>query len=162
MNQSAIESKLLRLAKEAFDIACTLRENQRIEVYMDVDTPKRSDILEENEAILYTPTKILCYQIYGHDYLEPEITAWIDYARAETEPKELEKSIIETAESIAAIKGIAIEGIHSNDIFANLNMNQLEQIEHAILEYWWVGNKEDNAKDLAETQINQALKTLSL
>lgn len=161
MNRDYIESKLLRLSKEAFDEACTLRPNQRIEVYLDGEVPKRSDVLEGNEAIVYTPQKVLCYQIFGHDYLEPEITEWISSAREEEEPQELEKSIIETGKSIAQTKGVDIQMIHSNDIFANLNMNQLEQIEHAILEYWWVGSKEDNAKSLAEAQIAEALESIS-
>jgi hypothetical protein len=160
MNRAYIDSKLLRLAKEAFDIACTLRPDQRIEVYLDNETPKRSDILEENEAIVYTDNKILCYQIFGHDFLEPEITEWIARSIQEEEPKELEKSIIETAKSIATAKASTIDAIHANEIFANLSMNQLEQIEHAILEYWWVGKKDDNAKLLAEEQIAGALAAL--
>lgn len=160
MNRAYIDSKLLRLAKEAFDIACTLRPDQRVEVFLDNQEPKRSNILETNEAIIYSKNKILCYQIYGHDFLEPEITEWISRSVVEENPKELEQSILETAQSIAAAKSVTIEDVHANEIFANLNMNQLEQIEHGILEYWWVGKADDNAKVLAEQQISDALATL--
>lgn len=160
MNFEYIENKLLRLAKEAFDLACTIRPTQRIEVYLEDEKPMRSEVLEDKESLVYGPNRRLIYQIYGHDYLEPEITAWIDYARAEEEPKELEQSLIETGEKIAKERGVTIQDVHSNEIFANLNMDQLEHIEHAILEYWWHGDKEENGKMLAQAQIDEALTPL--
>lgn len=155
-----LRNDLIKHAKVAFERACTLRENERIEVYLNDGDVKVSDVLGEDEKILYTPTRILCYQVWGHDYLEEEIRAWIDQARAEISPKPLEESIIETLNAVAASKGLTPEEITSAEVFANLKMDQLEQIEHAIIEYWWDNKEVENAKSLALEQINEALKGL--
>lgn len=159
MNEN-LRNDLIKHAKVAFERACTLRENERIEVYLNDGDVKVSDVLGEDEKILYTPTRILCYQVWGHDYLEEEIRAWIDQARAEISPKPLEESIIETLNAVAASKGLTPEEITSAEVFANLKMDQLEQIEHAIIEYWWDNKEVENAKSLALEQINEALKGL--
>lgn len=159
MNEN-LRNDLIKHAKVAFERACTLRENERIEVYLNDGDVKVSDVLAEDEKILYTPTRILCYQVWGHDYLEEEIRAWIDQARAEISPKPLEESIIETLNAVAASKGLTPEEITSAEVFANLKMDQLEQIEHAIIEYWWDNKEVENAKSLALEQINEALKGL--
>ena len=159
MNEN-LRREILKHAKVAFERACTLRENERIEVYLNEGTVKVSDVLSEDENILYSPNRILCYQVWGHDYLEEEIRAWIDQARAEISPKPLEESIVETLNAIAASKGITPEEITSAEVFANLKMDQLEQIEHAIIEYWWDNKEVENAKSLALEQINEALKDI--
>lgn len=160
MNEN-LKHELLKHAKMAFERACTLRENQRIEVYLYDGSVKVSDVLGEEERIVYSPNRILCYQVWGHDYLEEEIRAWIDQARLEISPKPLEESIIETAAKVAATKGISTEEVSSYEVFANLTMDQLEQIEHAIIEYWWDNKEIENAKSLALDQINEALQSLS-
>lgn len=159
MNEN-LRSEILKHARNAFERACTLRENERIEVYLYDGTVKTSDVLGEEEKMLYSPNRILCYQVWGHDYLEEEIRAWIDHARVETNPKPLEESIIETLEKIAVSKGLSAEEISSYEVFANLRMDQLEQIEHAIIEYWWDNKEVENAKSLALEQINEALRGL--
>lgn len=160
MNEN-LKHELLKHAKMAFERACTLRENERIEVYLYDGSVKVSDVLGEEERIVYSPNRILCYQVWGHDYLEEEIRAWIDQARLEISPKPLEESIIETAAKVAATKGISTEEVSSYEVFANLTMDQLEQIEHAIIEYWWDNKEIENAKSLALDQINEALQSLS-
>jgi len=154
--------KLLKLAKEAFDRACILRDTQRIEVYLLDGKPEISDVLEESEEILYGDNRVLCYQIYGHDHLEPEIRTWIDIARIieqpeeETplpEPTEIELSIRELINELAAAKGVSSEMISSNEVFANLPASLLGEIEDAIIEFWWQGAEDENAKMLAKEQI---------
>jgi hypothetical protein len=39
-------------------------------------------------------------------------------------------------------------------------MEQIEQIEHAIIEYWWDNKEVENAKSLALEQINTALRSM--
>ncbi|MCX6074870.1 MAG: hypothetical protein NTY39_11155 [Campylobacterales bacterium] len=159
MNEN-LRSDLLKHAKMAFERACTMRENERIEVYLHDGTIKISDILSEEESIVYDSNRILCYQVWGHNYLEEEIRAWIDYAREEIAPKPLEESILETLNKIAASKGVPKEEIHSNEVFANLRMEQIEQIEHAIIEYWWDNKEVENAKSLALAQIKEAVASM--
>lgn len=159
MNEN-LRNDLIKHAKVAFERACTLRENERIEVYLNDGDVKVSDVLGEDENILYGQNRILCYQVWGHDYLEEEIRAWIDQARAEISPKPLEESIIETLNAVAASKGLTPEEITSAEVFANLKMDQLEQIEHAIIEYWWDNKEVENAKSLALEQINEALASI--
>ncbi|HEX5330025.1 hypothetical protein [Sulfuricurvum sp.] len=159
MNEN-LRSEILKHAKAAFERACTLRENERIEVYLYDGVVKVSDVLGEEEKIVYSPNRILCYQVWGHDYLEEEIRAWIDQARLEITPKPLEESIVETVIKVASAKGISPEEVSSYEVFANLRMDQLEQIEHAIIEYWWDNKEVENAKSLALGQINEALKGL--
>ena len=116
--------------------------------------------LTEDHTIIYTPTRVLCYQVWGHDYLEDEISAWIDHARAEINPKPLEESIIDTLSKIATSKSVSKDEISSYEVFANLRMEQIEQIEHAIIEYWWDNKEVENAKSLALEQINTALRSM--
>jgi hypothetical protein len=159
MNEN-LKSEVLKHAKAAFERACTLRENERIEVYLYDGTVKTSDVLGEEEKIVYSPNRLLCYQVWGHDYLEEEIRAWIDQARTEINPKPLEESIVETLHKVAAAKGISPDEVSSYEVFANLRMDQLEQIEHAIIEYWWDNKEIENAKSLALEQINEALASI--
>ncbi len=159
MNEN-LRSEIVKHAKAAFERACTLRENERIEVYVYDGAVKTSDVLNEDEKIVYSPNRILCYQVWGHDYLEEEIRAWIDHARLEVSPKPLEESIVETLDKVAASKGVTPEEITSYEVFANLKMDQLEQIEHAIIEYWWDNKEVENAKSLALVQINEALASM--
>ena len=159
MNEN-LRSEVLKHARAAFERACTLRENERIEVYLYDGAVKTSDVLGEEEKIVYSPNRVLCYQVWGHDYLEEEIRAWIDQARTEISPKPLEESIIETLNKLALTKGISKEEISSYEVFANLRMDQLEQIEHAIIDYWWDNKEVENAKSLALEQINEALQGL--
>lgn len=163
------KKELLKEARNAFEIACTLHENERVEVYLDADKAKISAVMDESEEILYTPTKILCYQAYGHNFLEDEIKAWIDYARViQTplegevlpEPTDVEKSVRELIESLAKQKGVTIEDVSSYEVFANLSMTLLGTIEQEIIEYWWTAKEEENGKILAQAQIDEALQAL--
>lgn len=159
MNEN-LKSEVLKHARAAFERACTLRENERIEVYVYDGAVKTSDVLGEDEKIVYSPNRILCYQVWGHDYLEEEIKAWIDHARLEIDPKPLEESIIDTLNKVASAKGVSADEVSSYEVFANLRMEQLEQIEHAIIEYWWDNKEIENAKSLALEQINDALASM--
>jgi len=159
MNEN-LRSEVLKHARVAFERACSLRDDERIEVYLHEGKVKTSDVLSEEDNIVYGPNRILCYQVWGHDYLEEEIRAWIDHARLEIDPKPLEESIIETLNKIAASKGVSADEISSYEVFANLRMEQIEQIEHAIIEYWWDNKEIENAKSLALEQINEALKSM--
>lgn len=159
MNEN-LKSEVLKQARAAFERACTLRENERIEVYVYDGAVKTSDVLGEDEKIVYSPNRILCYQVWGHDYLEEEIKAWIDHARLEIDPKPLEESIIDTLNKVASAKGVSADEVSSYEVFANLRMEQLEQIEHAIIEYWWDNKEIENAKSLALEQINDALASM--
>ncbi|MDO9305374.1 MAG: hypothetical protein Q7T77_08570 [Sulfuricurvum sp.] len=159
MNEN-LKSEVLKQARVAFEQACTLRDNERLEVYIYDGSVKSSDVLSEDHTIIYTPNRILCYQVWGHDYLEDEICAWIDHARAEISPKPLEESIVETLNKIAVSKGLIPDEINTNEVFANLRMEQIEQIEHAIIEYWWDNKEVENAKSLALEQISTALRSM--
>jgi len=159
MNEN-LKSEVLKQARIAFEQACTLRDNERLEVYIYDGSVKTSDVLTQDHTIIYTSNRILCYQVWGHDYLEDEISAWIDHARSEINPKPLEESIIETLGKIAASKGVNPDEISSYEVFANLRMEQIEQIEHAIIEYWWDNKEVENAKSLALEQINTALRSM--
>ena len=159
MNEN-LRSDLLKHAKAAFERTCSMQDNERLEVYLHEGVVQTSDVLGENEQIVYSPGRILCYQAWGHDYLEGEILAWIDQARMEITPKPLEESIIETLTGIAARKRVNPEAVSSLEVFANLRMEQLEQIEHAIIDYWWDNKEVENAKSLALEQINEALRNL--
>lgn len=159
MNEN-LKNEVLKHAKIAFEHACTLKENERLEVYVYEGKVLISDVLTQDHTILYTPSRILCYQVWGHNYLEDEITAWIDHARSEMNPKPLEESILETLHKIASSKGLLADNISSYEVFANLRMEQIEQIEHAIIEYWWDNKELENAKTLALVQINEALASM--
>jgi hypothetical protein len=162
-----ISKELLKQARNAFETACTLHDDQRLEVFLDNDKAKISDILEENDEIVYTPNKILCYQVYGHNFLEDEIAAWIDYARVIPtpsddaplpEPTDIEKSVRELEQQLALAKQVQNSQISSYEIFANLPADLLGVIEQQIIEYWWEAQEEENAKKLAMAQIEDALK----
>ncbi len=168
MDYETLKQDLLKHARNAFETASTMRESQRIEVYSDNGVAKSSDILEENEEILYTPEKILCYQVYGHDYLEEEIKTWIDYARVIAqpedgiplpEPTDIEKSVREIITQIAKTKGMSEAEVSSYEVFANLPVTLVGTIEQEIIEYWWSAKEEENGKILATAQIEEALAT---
>ena len=167
MDNEALKKELLKHARNAFETASTLRENQRIEVYLSSGEPKISSILEEDEEIVYTPQRVLCYQVFGHDFLEEEIKTWIDYARKIPqptdeiplpEPTDVEKSIRDLILDIAKRNGVPADEVSSYEVFANLPMNLLGTIEQQIIEYWWSANEEENGKKLALEQIEEALK----
>ncbi|WP_345991855.1 hypothetical protein [Sulfurimonas sp. HSL-1716] len=170
MDYEQLKTQLLKHARNAFETASTLYESQRIEVYLDGGVPKMSDILEKEEEILYTPSRILCYKIHGYDYLQEEIKTWIDYARKLEHPKDdgtplpeptdIEKSIRELIDEIAKRNGVNKDAVSSFEVFANLPIDLLGTIEQQIIEYWWNANEEENGKKLALLQIQEALKTL--
>ncbi|KIM11322.1 MAG: hypothetical protein KU37_06715 [Sulfuricurvum sp. PC08-66] len=167
MNTEKIREMLLKEARNVFETACTLRDSQRIELYLHNGIPKTSDVLDEEDAIVYSPTKILCYSAQGHDYLEEEIKAWIDQARQFAqpnpdgtpipEPTAVEKAIRELASDLALRKGVAPLEISSFEIFANMPMDLLGSIEQEIIEYWWSAPEEENGKNLALAQIEEGL-----
>jgi hypothetical protein len=78
----------------------------------------------------------------------------------EISPKPLEESIVETLNKVAVSKGLTPDEINTNEVFANLRMEQIEQIEHAIIEYWWDNKEVENAKSLALEQITTALRSM--
>jgi hypothetical protein len=166
MNKDKIKNELLKLARNAFELASTLRDTERVEVYLLEGIPTMTDVLEESDNIIYGPNRILCYQIYGYDYLEDEIKTWIDYARVIRqptddmpleEPTDIEKSIRELISELAKEKGVKSEDISSYEVFANLPVNLLGSIEQQIIEYWWSAKEEENGKKLAIEQIDEAL-----
>lgn len=167
MTAEKLKEELLKLARDAFERASTIKKDQRIEVYIRDGVPTVTDILEENNVNLYNETNILCYQIYGYDFLEDEIKTWIDYARVLpqptedrpiAEPTDIEKSIRELIDNIAKNKNVAKHEISSYEVFANLPVNLLGTIEQNILEYWWGAKEEENGKKLATAQIEEALE----
>ena len=169
MDIENIKTELIKQARNAFEMACTLRDNQRTEVYLHNGTVKSTDILEESDEIVYSADRILCYQVYGHDYLESEIKTWIDYARVlpqpgpdeiAPEPTDIEKSIREMLDELAKQKGVAKDQISSYEVFANMPVDLLGTIEHQIIEFWWSGDVDENGKMLAEAQIEEALETV--
>jgi len=166
MNHEELKDQLLKKARDAFEMACTLSDNQRIEIYLDNGNIKVSDVLEENEEILYNDNKKLCYQVNGHGYLEDEIVTWIDYAReipqtsedeSLPEPTDVEKSIRELESEIATQKGISKESVSSKEIFANMPVDLLGTIEQQIIEYWWSTKDAQNGRELALEQIQSSL-----
>lgn len=170
MDKETVKEQLLKQARNAFETASTMRPNQRVEVYLQDGAVKISDILEETDEIVYTPTRILCYQIQGYDYLEDEIKTWIDYARVipqptddgepVPEPNAVEKSIRELIEEIAKRNGVTIADVSSFEVFANLPIDLLGTIEQKIIEYWWSADEEENGKKLALVQIEEALESI--
>ncbi len=166
MDYETLKTELLKQARNAFETACTLRESQRIEVYLNDGEVNVTDALEENDEILYGGNRVLCYRVYGHDYLEGEIKTWIDYARVIEQPTDemplpeptaIETSIRELIDEIAKNKGVQKEEISSFEVFANLPMDLLGSIEQQIIEYWWSAEEEENGKILALAQINEAI-----
>ncbi len=166
MNKELQKKELMKHARNAFEIACTLHENERVEVYLDEGQAKMSNVLDEKEEILYTPNKFLCYQVYGHNFLEDEIKVWIDYAREIKqpqdgipleEPTDVEKSIRELVDEIAKRHAIKRDEVSSYEVFANLSMTLLGTVEQEIIEYWWSAKEEENGKILASIQIESSL-----
>ena len=166
MDYATVKTELLKQARNAFETACTLRENQRIEVYLLNGEAKTSDILEEDDKLIYTPARVLCYRVRGHDYLEAEIKTWIDYARVvpqpeddapSSEPTGVEKSIREIVGEIAERNGVEKIAVSSFEVFANLPMDLLGSIEQQIIEYWWNADEAENGKTLALAQIDEAI-----
>lgn len=169
MDKETVKTALLKHARNAFETACILRDNQRIEIYLHDGEAKTSDLLEESDNIVYGPNRTLCYQVYGHDYLEDEIKTWIDYARITPqptdamplpEPTDIEKSIRELIGEIAKRNGTSPDAVSSFEVFANLPMDLLGSIEQQIIEFWWGGDAEENGKKLAVAQIDEALASL--
>jgi len=167
MDYESTKKELLKHARNTFETASTLHDNQRIEVYLQNGIVKSSDVLEENEEIVYTPERVLCYRIAGYDYLEDEIKTWIDYARVIqqptddmplAEPTDIEKSIREMIDEIAKKNNMKNADVSSYEVFANLPVDLLGTIEQQILEYWWNAKEEENGKKLALTQIEEAMK----
>jgi len=166
MDYETQRKELLKLSRNAFETASTLQDDQRIEVYLYNGEPKSSDVLEENDEIVYTDGRVLCYQVYGHNYLEEEIKTWIDYARVIqqptdevplAEPTDIEKSIREMINELAKAKGVQDADISSYEVFANLPVTLLGTIEQEIIEYWWNADEEENGKKLAIAQIEEAI-----
>ncbi|HHE05918.1 MAG TPA: hypothetical protein ENK90_02215, partial [Epsilonproteobacteria bacterium] len=94
MTTEEIKEELLKITRNAFEEASTLQDTQRIEVYLLDGIPTTSDVLEENDTLIYGANRILCYQIYGYDYLEDEIKTWIDYARVIPQPTDDDSAMI--------------------------------------------------------------------
>lgn len=166
MDYESTKKELLKHARNAFETASTLHNNQRIEVYLRNGVAKTSDVLEENEEIVYSKEKVLCYAIDGYDYLEEEIKTWIDYARVIqqltdgvplAEVTDIEKSIRDLIDEIAKKNNMKSADVSSYEVFANLPVNLLGTIEQQILEYWWNAKEEENGKKLALLQIEEAL-----
>jgi len=167
MDYESTKKELLKHARNAFETASTLKDDQRIEVYLQNGTAMSSDVLDDNEEIIYTNDRILCYQIHGYDYLEDEIKTWIDYARVIqqptddnplSEPTDIEKSIRELIAEIAKRNNIKNEDVSSYEVFANLQVDLLGSIEQQIIEYWWNAKEEENGKKLALQQIEAVYK----
>lgn len=167
MDTNKLKEELMKHARNAFEMASTLHDSQRIEVYVDTNKAIMSDVLDDNEEILYTSNKFLCYQVYGHDYLEEEIKTWIDYARVTEEsedgtplpePTDIEKSVREIITQLAKQNGVNDADVSSYEVFANLPVTLVGTIEQEIIEYWWNAKEEENGKILALQQIEDALK----
>ena len=168
MDKETLTQELLKHARNAFETASTIHDNQRVEVYLNDGKAKTSDVLDEGDEIVYTPSRILCYQIHGYDYLEDEIKTWIDFARKLQqptddgmplpEPTSVEKSIRELIDEIAKRNGVNKDMVSSFEVFANLPIDLLGTIEQQIIEYWWSADEEENGKKLALAQIEEALK----
>ena len=144
-------SLMLKYAQVMFEQACRLRTTQRLELYIDGDRIWTSDVLEEDD-----PSEgFVLYGIWGHGYLEGEILAWIDQARVNSDPTPLDRSIIDLTQSLA--QGRLLEEVVSAEVFANLPLDRLEQIEHAIIEYWWSNGESHNGKSEAKESIEKGL-----
>ena len=166
MDYETQRKELLKLARNAFETASTLQDDQRIEVYLNDGEPKSSNVLEQNDEILYTQDRMLCYQVFGHNYLEEEIKTWIDYARVIQQPTDevplaeatdIEKSIREMINDLAKAKSVQDADISSYEVFANLPVTLLGTIEQEIIEYWWNADEDENAKKLALAQIEDVI-----
>lgn len=161
------KKQLLKLAQDAFERATTMQPEYRLEVYLDADKAKMSDRMGDDEAIVYGPNKILCYQIGGHNHLEEEIVSWIDLARVIPEPTEdeplpeptaVESGIRDIITDIAKGKGVPKDEISSYEVFANLPMTLLGEMEQKIINFWWDGAEGENGKSLASAQIDESLE----
>lgn len=165
-----IKKELLKLAQDAFERATTMQPTERLEVYLEEKKPKMSQRLGEDEEIVYSPNKILCYQIIGHNHLEEEIVSWIDMSRVIPQPQEdetlpeptpLETAIRDLVSEIAKEKKAPLDAISSYEVFANMPMSFLGEIEQKIINYWWDGAEGENGKSLALSQIDEALAKVS-
>jgi hypothetical protein len=164
-----MKKKLMKLAQDAFERATTMQPGERLEVYLDNGTPKMSERMKEDEEMVYGPVKVLCYRIEGHNHLEDEIVSWIDMARIIPQPADdeplPEPTAIETAirdiiGELAKQKQVNRDAISSYEVFANLPMDFLGEIEQKIIAFWWDGAEVENGKMLAEVQIDEALAQL--
>jgi len=164
-----LKQLIVKQAHDAFERATTMHPDERLEVYLDNGSVKTSDRMKEDEEILYSPNKVLCYQVYGHNHLEEEIVSWIDMARvipqatAETalpEPTAIETSIRDLVPELATSKKVPNDAISAYEVFANFPVTLLGEIEQQIIEYWWSGAEGENGKSLAKIQIEEALEEL--
>jgi len=158
MDKENLIKQALKEAQTAFKLSCTIKEEERVEIYLEGENVKRSNVMGPKDEILYNDGRVLLYQVFGNDYLEDEIRSWIDQARIEANPTGLAENIQEKLELISKQTGKEPEAVTSNEIFANLSLNVIEQIETAILDYWWENEEEENGKSLALFQIEGALK----
>ncbi len=161
MDRIELEKKALKQASEAFRMACGIKEDERIEVYYEKESVKTSPVMDEKECLIYDDGRILLYQIYGNSYLEDEIAAWIDQARSEETPQGVAQSVCEMAADIAKAGGRELDSISANEVFANLPLSVIEQIEDNILEYWWENEEEEDGKRLALEQISEGLAKIA-
>jgi len=164
-----LKQLIVKQAHDAFERATTMHPDERLEVYVDNGTVKTSDRMKEGEEILYSPNKVLCYQVSGHNHLEEEIVSWIDMARVIPQPTEetplpeqtaIETSIRDLISELAVGKKVPSDAISSYEVFANFPMTLLGEIEQKIIEYWWSGAEGENGKSLAKVQIEEALEAL--
>ncbi len=164
-----LKQQIVKQAHDAFERATTMHPDERLEVYLDNGTVKTSDRMKEDEEILYSANKILCYQVYGHNYLEEEIVSWIDMARVIPQPAEdeplpeptaIETSIRDLVSELASNKKVPNDAISSYEVFANFPVTLLGEIEQKIIDYWWSGAEGENGKSLAKVQIKEALERL--
>jgi hypothetical protein len=154
---STVQEELLKKARDAFEHACTLREDERIEVYIIDDTIYTSNVLKDTQTI-DKEHALVCYSVHGHDFLEPEIIAYIDQARQNIQStKTTDEHIKDLVTTLAKKRGKLEKEISSSEVFANLPMTLLGSIEQDIIEYWWSAPQEENGKSLALNQINHAL-----
>jgi hypothetical protein len=155
-----LKKTLLKEAQKAFKSASTYDEDTRIEVYYEEGKIK-SDRLSDMETLVYNDSRILCYQVYGNRQLEEEIVVWIDMARKEEQKEGMGEIVQELVEAISKARGIAKESVSSYEVFANLPLSMISEIEEKILNYWWDTSDAENAKALALTQIDEALEAIA-
>lgn len=165
-----LKKEILKQAEDAFERATSMNDEERVEVYVDNGVVKTSMRMKEDEEILYTPSKVLCYQVFGHNHLEEEIVSWIDMARVIPqstddaplpEPTAIEKAIRDLVSELAVKRKVAPDSVSSNEVFANFPMTLLGEIEQKIIEFWWSGAEEENGKALALLQIDEALESMA-
>lgn len=152
-----VQEELLKKARDAFEHACTLREDERIEVYLKDNIIYTSNVLKDTQT-LDEEGALVCYSVQGHNFLEPEIIAYIDQARQNIQStKTTDEHIRDLVTSLAKKRGNPEKEVSSSEVFANLPMTLLGSIEQDIIEYWWSAPEEENGKTLALNQIKHAL-----